>query len=650
MSGEIFIDISKYGKSNKAGMGSEKPMLLAADCRRIKEVIMAKKVVVVRVGTETIRIVHMDNTPDNPTVYGCVRVPTPQGAVEDGEVKNIMDVSRRIKQACQEKGITTKDVIFSLSSSKIANRETTIPLVKDSKIQGIVDAKVGDLFPMDKDRYIFSYVKQGGSRTAEEGEKVTDGSEKAKEQEKEEEPEITDDTKKKKKKRELKLNFNISKKKNAEEGEEAPQDVLDLLVYAAPIDLVRSYYALAEGCDFNVMAIEVDGNGIFQIMKRQVNEGVEMAVQINRDATLINIMSKDKLLLQRTIPYGASTIVEAVMNEPAFQAPEYDKAFKIITTQRVLLYNLNASNPQNDLSMQKRIELTQSASSLIGNVYRVIEYYNSRYREEPVSGIIVTGDGAKIAGIHELMANELGIPTRTPSELQGVQFNRQIEVNVNILQYVGCFGAVYSPVNFIPEDIKNKTATRESIKGIAAVFAASIIVCIVMVAFSMIVAGTAKSSYEQSAQKERALQPVQAQYDNLQNDMKRILTYMKMEGITDTNNNKLHAILEQVKETCPKDFTISAVNVTNKGGTISCVSTDKKLSSVSALVIRLNLITNIKNVKISSSIIKDEDGVTKKQQYKYTISFDYLSFRESRDSNEIDFFGDELTLGDEEAK
>lgn len=646
MSGEIFIDISKYGKSNKAGMGSEKPMLLAADCRRIKEVIMAKKVVVVRVGTETIRIVHMDNTPDNPTVYGCVRVPTPQGAVEDGEVKNIMDVSRRIKQACQEKGITTKDVIFSLSSSKIANRETTIPLVKDSKIQGIVDAKVGDLFPMDKDRYIFSYVKQGGSRTAEEGEKVTDGSEK----EKEEEPEITDDTKKKKKKHELKLNFNISKKKNAEEGEEAPQDVLDLLVYAAPIDLVRSYYALAEGCDFNVMAIEVDGNGIFQIMKRQVNEGVEMAVQINRDATLINIMSKDKLLLQRTIPYGASTIVEAVMNEPAFQAPEYDKAFKIIMTQRVLLYNLNASNPQNDLSMQKRIELTQSASSLIGNIYRVIEYYNSRYREEPVSGIIVTGDGAKIAGIHELMANELGIPTRTPSELQGVQFNRQIEVNVNILQYVGCFGAVYSPVNFIPEDIKNKTATRESIKGIAAVFAASIIVSIVMVTFSMIVAGTAKSSYEQSAQKERALQPVQAQYDNLQNDMKRILTYMKMEGITDTNNNKLHAILEQVKETCPKDFTISAVNVTNKGGTISCVSTDKKLSSVSALVIRLNLITNIKNVKISSSIVKDEDGVTKKQQYKYTISFDYLSFRESRDSNEIDFFGDELTLGDEEAK
>ena len=50
---------------------------------------MAKKVVVVRVGTKTIRIVHMDNSAVNPTVYGCVRVPTPQGSVVDGEVKNI---------------------------------------------------------------------------------------------------------------------------------------------------------------------------------------------------------------------------------------------------------------------------------------------------------------------------------------------------------------------------------------------------------------------------------------------------------------------------------------------------------------------------------------------------------------------------------
>lgn len=602
---------------------------------------MAKKVVVVRVGAKTIRIVHMDNSPVNPTVYGCVRVPTPQGAVVDGEVKNIIDVSRRIKQACQEKGIATKDVIFSLASSKIANRETTIPFVKDNKIQGIVDAKVGDMFPVDKERYIFSYVKQGDSRQIGENEEVTDGSEK---EEKEEEPEVTDDTKKKKKG----LNFTVSKKSKEKKEEHQIERVIDLLVYAAPIDLVRSYYALAEGCDFNVVGIEVDGNGIFQIMKRQVTEGVEMAVQINRDNTLINIMSKEKLLLQRVIPYGATNIIEAAMAEPAFQVPEYDQAVRLLASQRVLLHTLNASNPQDDLSMQKRIELTQSASSLIGNIYRVMEYYNSRYRENPILSIIVTGNGANIAGIHELMNNELGIPARTPNELVGVSFNRQIEVNANILQYVGCFGAVYSPVNFIPDDIKNKVATKDSVMSIAAVFVAAIIVCVAVSVYSIVQLGTAEDAYEAANAKALSMEPVEQRYNELQQTRKRVGTYRLIENTVNTSNNRLHKVLDDIKEGCPDSFNIDSITATDDGGTLNCTSTDK-LSSVSALVIRLNLLQDIKNVTISSSISKSEDDVTKKRQYKYTISFDYVSNIEQMDTVELEYLGD-ILLADEEAE
>ncbi len=595
---------------------------------------MAKKVVVVRVGTETIRIVHMDNTPVNPTVYGCVRVPTPEGAVVDGEVKNIIDVSRRIKQACMEKGIVTKDVIFSLASSKIANRETTIPFVKDNKIQGIVDAKVGDMFPVDKERYIFSYVKQGDGRNANENEEVTDGSEK-----KEEEAEITDDTKKKEKKS---LNISFGKKEGANQVER----VIDLLVYAAPLDLVRSYYALAEGCEFNVVGIEVDGNGIFQIMKRQVKEGVEMAVQINRENTLINIMSNEKLLLQRTIPYGADAIIEAAMSEPAFQVPEYEKAAKLLASQRVLLHSLSASNPQGDLSMQKRIELTQSAASLIGNISRVMEYYNSRYREEPVRSIIVTGNGASIAGIHELMNNELDVPAVTPNELQGVQFNRQIEVNANILQYVGCFGAVYSPVNFIPEEIKNKVATKDSLMSIALIFAASIVVCVVMVAFSIISLSAAKSENEAAKSRLNSLRPIEVKYNDLVDRKNKIATYLMVKNAVNTNNNRLHTILDDIKERCPKDFRIDSINMGSTGGTISCTTNDK-LSSVAALVIRLNLISDIQNVDISSAITKTEDKVTQKRQYTYNIKFDYISNYDQMDPMDKDYFGDSLYDTDE---
>lgn len=572
---------------------------------------MAKKLIVVRVGSQTIRIVHMDNSQTNPTVYGCVRVPTPQGAVVDGEVKNIMDVSRRIRQACLEKGITTKDVIFSLASPKIANRETTIPFVKDSKIQELVMAKVGDMFPIDKDRYIFSYVKQGDGRDAREHEKAADGDETGEEEE----------SKKKG------LNFSFSKKPK-EDGE---QKVIDLLVYAAPIDLVRSYYALAEGCDFNVVSIEVDGNGIFQLMKRQVVDGVEMAVQINRDNTLINIMSKEKLLLQRVIPYGATGIIEAAMAEPAFQVPEYDAASNLLSSQRVLLHTFSAANPQNDLSMQKRIELTQSASSLIGNISRVMEYYNSRNRENPVQSVIVTGNGASLAGIHELMGNELGIPARTPTELSGVSFNRQIEVNTNILQYAGCFGAVFSPVDFVPDEIKNKSATKESIFSIAVVFVASFVLCAVLAVVSIVRVNSAESAYNSAHAQAVSKEPVEQRYKELLKTLKRVCIYQDLDYTVDTNNNRLHDVLDHVKESCPKSFRIKSINTTEEGGTINCTTSDK-LSSVAAVVIRMNLCMDIRNVTVSSAVSKSEDAVTKKRQYSYTITFEYVSDYDTMDS------------------
>ena len=47
---------------------------------------MAKKVIVVRIGTNEVQIVHMEHTANYPTVYGCVRFPTPENAVKDGMI------------------------------------------------------------------------------------------------------------------------------------------------------------------------------------------------------------------------------------------------------------------------------------------------------------------------------------------------------------------------------------------------------------------------------------------------------------------------------------------------------------------------------------------------------------------------------------
>ena len=380
---------------------------------------MAKKVIVVRIGTNEVQIVHMEHTANYPTVYGCVRFPTPENAVKDGMIIEVTELATCIRKACADKGIRTKDVIFTVASGKIASRETSVPIAKKKmKIQPLVMAKVSDLFPIDVEKYIFSYVEQGEPKKTEEGGLIQ-----------------------------------------------------DVMVFAAPSDLIDSYYTLANAAGLHIESIDADGNAVFQVMRRQVKskEGVTMSIQINQSATLVNIISDNKLLLQRVVPYGINVFTEVLLQEPVFQVQTEEEAYTLLKRNRVILHNLNSENSENNPSLDKRIEVTDNASYLIGNIGRVIEYYNSKYKD-PLSGEVIPlsevkdevfsseamGKGCAVAGIHELLSNELGIQTHTPEELAGVRFNRKVNINAYILQYINCFGAVFDSVHFVSNAVRQK--------------------------------------------------------------------------------------------------------------------------------------------------------------------------------------------------
>lgn len=529
---------------------------------------MAKKVVVVRVGEKTTHIVHMESGANTPTVYGCVRVPTPENAVKEGIIIDVMEVARRIKKACQEKGIRTKDAIFTIASSKIASRETVIPAVQKAKLQQVIMAKVPDMFPVDMEKYIFAHQLQGKEQEDEENGKVQ-----------------------------------------------------EVRVFAAPAELVESYYTLASACGFNLVAVDADSNGIFQMMRRQVKEGVTMAIQVNRDSTLINIITSEKLLLQRVIPYGVNVFTEIMTQEEVFQAKDYEKAYQILTTQRVLLHNLNASNPSNDFSLEKRIEVTDSGDSLISNIARVIEYYNTKYKEQPISNIICTGQGCSVAGIHELMSNELGIPVTTPSQLEGIRFNRKITIDAAILQYLNCFGSVFEPVRLVPKEVANRQAKKGSLTGAVLIFVGLMLLSIVLAGFSVIQVLVASDEKAAMESKCNALKPVEQQYNDLVSIENNYELTELIKQNTDTNNNHFHELITQISAIVPKSFRIQSVQSNEQKVTISATSADR-LSSLPVLRMQLNKIDKIQKVWIDE-IAETKDEVTKKRQYTYTLTFYY---------------------------
>lgn len=530
---------------------------------------MAKKVIVVRVGVTEVQIVHMENTSSYPIIYGCVRFPTPENAVRDGHIIDVAEVATRIHKVCVEKGIRTKNVIFTVASSKIASREMSIPVVKKkAKIQPLVMAKVPDLFPIDADKYIFSYVTQGKPH------------------------------------------------KNGEDGM-----VQDVLVFAAPSELIDSYYTLADAAGLHIVSIEADGNAVFQVMRRQVKEGVSMSVQINQASTLVNIISGDKLLLQRVVPYGINVFTEVMVQEPVFQTPTEEEAYTLLKRNRVILHNLNSENTENNPSIEKRIEVTDNASFLIGNIVRVIEYYNTKYKDQPIQEVICMGQGCAIAGIHELLSNELGIPTYTPTEIAGVRFNRRVNINAYILQYINCFGSVFESVNFVAKAITQREQKKGTLTGAVIVFAGCLLGSVLLGGFSFLCLMEAKENNETWSSRCNAMSPIQNEYESLLDiELNRALIAV-VDLATTTNNNSFHDLLEEIESYCPKTFKIRSISSNEDTVTVNAVSTDKLLS-LSALQMQLSKIQGIQNVKIDS-ITETSEAMTKRKQYSYTMTFEY---------------------------
>lgn len=567
---------------------------------------MAKKVIVVRVGAKTTHIVHMDNVKVNPTIYGCIRVPTPEGVVEDGTIRDVVELGRRIKSACRDKSIHTTDVIFSVVSSKIASRETTIPAVAHNKMEQLVMAKVPDLFPVDPSNYIFSYVIQGKEYVVENTSQEKEG---------EEQPEEEKDDKDKKKKKAK------DKKKKKASGKNVSK-MQDVYVFAAPEELIQSYYALANAAGFTIVSVESDGNGLFQMIRRQVtDDSVCMSVQINQSGTQINVIDSQKLYLQRVVPYGVNVFSEAMIQDEAFKVSDYEQAFEVLSTQRVLLPSLNAPNPSDDESLEKRIQVTNNGDFLINNISRVVDYYNSHYRDKPIQKIICTGQGCSVAGLNALIASELGIPVETPQDLVGIHFNRKVTVDAALLQYVNCFGGVFEPVNFVPKEIAQKEASRGGMAIATMIFTGAVAISAILIAVSVIRLLVSTSANSTANTRYSALAPIQGQYDNLKQIQMNYTVAESMDLLLTTNNNLFPSLIKEMSEIVPTKFRILSIQSDETQVSVN-VTTADKLSSLSALLIQLKSISGIKDARVSG-ISEGVDTVTGKKQYQYSLTFVY---------------------------
>ena len=219
---------------------------------------MASKTLTIEIGNEFIKICESERKKDQIIVHTAVSVQTPEESVEDGFIRNNMLVSTAIRQAMTQEQITAKEVVFVLSSSRIASKEVILPGGKKVKIQELIDTNASEYFPINVEEYVFSYTVLEAIKTKEE-------------------------------------------------------QKTRVLVYAAPDMMVQSYYELAATLGMKVKAVDYSGNSTLQLIKIQIDKKPTLVVQLGMDTTIASVMVDDVLRLQRTIPYGESLLLQSVV-------------------------------------------------------------------------------------------------------------------------------------------------------------------------------------------------------------------------------------------------------------------------------------------------------------------------------------------------
>jgi len=235
------------------------------------------RILSITINNEYIKICEMTKVGKLITVLKAVTVPTPDKSYSDGMIKDTVTLAKTIKMALDDSRITTSNVVFSLTSTKIATKEVIIPNIKNNKIADMINTNATEHFPVNIEEYIIQYSIL--------------------------EHLLEDENK------------------------------IKVYVIAAPSEMIESYYELSSSLGFTIKAIDYMGNSTYQVLKRQIDTVPTIVIQVENDTTIINIFDNNILQLQRTIPYGKSVLVNTIMDEFSIQ---YDVALKKLQTENLL--------------------------------------------------------------------------------------------------------------------------------------------------------------------------------------------------------------------------------------------------------------------------------------------------------------------------
>ncbi len=257
-----------------------------------------------------------------------------------------------------------------------------------------------------------------------------------------------------------------------------------------------------------------------------------LVLQIEKDLTYVNVMSGKDIILQRSVPYGKNAVINSMMEIKKLTEKE----------AKTLLSNRDMIDQQ-----VTEEEYAEAVRYLVSSIGRIVEYHRSRNPERIIDGIKVFGEGSSIAGIDEVLRQELGAEVTRFSSLEGVKVSGKAYLSGDTaLRYLANFGAVLQPIGLKVQVGSSKEQASKSAN----------IVLILLIVLAVLVMGTwsaikavsyfglkaAKQLIEADIARMEDIEQIANNYENAAN------AYNIVKGFTDSTNSNNEILLTFIQD------------------------------------------------------------------------------------------------------
>lgn len=518
------------------------------------------KILSIEIGVDVTHVLEMDYRVKNPKVYRSFSFQTPVGVIGEAGVRKSEEFRTALHKLLDANKIKTRKTLFVVNSGKIASREVLIPMIKENRIKDFLNTNSADFFPVDLSRYQLVYRNEG----------------------------VVQQDKVKKRK---------------------------LYVFAVPGDLVQSYEELADFCSLELTALDYVGNSIFQMMHKAVGNNICCSVKLDNNATMITIINQGMVVLQRTVFYGFEEVEKVVVDSGLFPKEQYPAAMDIL--QQTDCLDANQAAPEDAINAM-RAEAVEALRPMIGNIRRVLDYYQSRNNGAEVKECFLIGNGAYIKGLDRLMSLELNLPVHL-QEKDVLNGFRTSGGRLDAM-YEACYGAAIQPLDFVFGSAQTAKIIEEKKKR--ELLAAKLIglLCVACAVILLALSGVQRIALSHelnnlNKQKDE-LEYIQDIYNAYVDTKSQYDDVTKMNGKTETVSDALADAIEEMEEKFPSGVKVTSLTSNGEGISMDIeVSTKEEAAKILQNLATFDAFRSVTTNGITEST--DENG-------KITVTFSVM--------------------------